>query len=390
MNTLKGRKPIIIGHRGASGERPEHTLENCGSEKLGAYNLAIEQGADFIEPDLVATKDGVLIARHENALAIVETDANGNPLFDEKDDPIIKEATTNVANLEQFRGARLTTKIIDGKSITGWFSEDFTLEEIKQLRARERIPAIRPHNTQFDLLFEIPTLAEIIDLVKQVEAATGRKIGIYPETKHPTYFAKQGKCLDGTAIAIDLSQILIDTLVAKDFTDPNRIFIQSFEVANLKDLNEKIMPAAGVNIPLIQLIDRSGAPFDFIAEGDRRTYKDLITSKGLAEIATYAKGIGSSKRLIVPAKTSDRHKDIILKEPTSLINDAHEAGLLVHAFSFRSDSFYLSPDYEGNPEREYEQFMQLGVDGFFSDFPKTGKMVRDRIVADDLYFWDDH
>jgi glycerophosphoryl diester phosphodiesterase len=183
---------------------------------------------------------------------------------------------------------------------------------------------------------------------------------------------------------------LLDTLVAKDFTDPNRIFIQSFEVANLKDLNEKIMPAAGVNIPLIQLIDRSGAPFDFIAEGDRRTYKDLITSKGLAEIATYAKGIGSSKRLIVPAKTSDRHKDIILKEPTSLINDAHEAGLLVHAFSFRSDSFYLSPDYEGNPEREYEQFMQLGVDGFFSDFPKTGKMVRDRIVADDLYFWDDH
>jgi glycerophosphoryl diester phosphodiesterase len=157
------------------------------------------------------------------------------------------------------------------------------------------------------------------------------------------------------------------------------------------------MPAAGVNIPLIQLIDRSGAPFDFIAEGDRRTYRDLITPKGLTEIATYAKGIGSSKRLIVPAKTSDRNKDRkisngdrVLKEPTSLINDAHEAGLLVHAFTFRSDEFYLSPDYEGNPEREYEQFMQLGVDGFFSDFPKTGKMVRDRIVADDLYFWDDH
>jgi glycerophosphoryl diester phosphodiesterase len=389
LNTLKGQKPIIIAHRGASGERPEHTLEKWSGENLGAYNLAIDQGADFIEPDLVATKDGVLIARHENALAVVETDAEGNPLFDEKDTSIIQEATTNVAKLEQFRD-RLTTKIIDGKSITGWFSEDFTLAEIKQLRAIERIPAIRPNNTQFDLLFEIPTLTEIIDLVKQIEAATGRKISIYPETKHPTYFAKQGKCLDGTAIAIDLSQLLLDTLVAKDFTDPNRVFIQSFEVGNLKELNKKIMPAAGVNIPLIQLIDSSGAPFDFIAQGDRRTYRDLITPKGLAEIATYAKGIGSSKRLIVPAKTSDRHKDLILKEPTSLINDAHEAGLLVHAFTFRSDAFYLSPDYEGNPEREYEQFMQLGVDGFFSDFPKTGKRVRDRTVADDLYFWDDH
>ncbi|MBE9171089.1 hypothetical protein IQ238_27430 [Pleurocapsales cyanobacterium LEGE 06147] len=376
MNTLKGRKPIIIAHRGASGERPEHTLEHWGGEKLGAYNLAIEQGADFIEPDLVATRDGVLIARHENALAVVTTDADGNPLFDKNGDPIIDEATTNVANLEQFRN-RLTTKIIDGKSITGWFSEDFTREEIKQLRAIERIPEIRPDNTQFDLLFQIPTLAEIIDLVKQVEVETGRKIGIYPETKHPTYFAKQGKCLDGTAIDIELSQLLIDTLVAKNFTDPNRIFIQSFEVANLKDLNEKIMPAAAVNIPLIQLIDSSGAPFDFVANGNPRAYKDLITPDGLAEIATYAKGIGLSKHLLVPAAESDRNE-----EGKILINNARKAGLLVHVFTFRSDEFYLSPHYKGNPEREYEQFMKLGLDGFFSDFPETGKKVRDQMYAE--------
>lgn len=379
LDTLKGQKPIIIAHRGASGERPEHTLGNWSGEQLGAYNLAIEQGADFIEPDLVATKDGVLIARHENALAVVETDAKGKPLFDDNDNPIIKEATTNAANLEQFRN-RLTTKIIDEKSITGWFSEDFTLTEIKQLRAIERIEAIRPANTQFNLLFEIPTLAEIIDLVKQVEAKTGRKIGIYPEIKHPTYFAKQGKCLDGTAIAVDLSQLLIDTLVAEDFTDPNRIFIQSFEVSNLKKLNEKIMPAAGVNIPLIQLINSKGTPYDFIASGDFRTYQDLITPEGLAEIATYAQGIGSSKDLIVSARISDRNADRILKEPTSLVNDAHKAGLLVHAFTFRSDEFYLSPEYEGNPDREYEQFLQLGIDGFFTDFPKTAKKVRDQIV----------
>ncbi len=219
---LEGQDPIVIAHRGASGQRPEHTLGDLGGETIGAYNLAIEQGAEFIEPDLVPTKDGVLIARHENALATVETDENGAPVLDDNGDPVIKEATTNVADFEKFR-ARLTTKVIDGQSITGWFSEDFTLEEIKQLRAKERIPDTRPDNTQFDIFFQIPTLEEVIDLVKQVEAETGRIIGIYPETKHPTYFAEEGKFLDGTPINIDTSQILIDTLVENDFADPDRI-----------------------------------------------------------------------------------------------------------------------------------------------------------------------
>ncbi|MGL5080509.1 MAG: glycerophosphodiester phosphodiesterase family protein, partial [Microcoleaceae cyanobacterium] len=223
LNTLNGQDPLVLGHRGASGSRPEHTLE--------AYKLAIEQGADFIEPDLVSTKDGILIARHENEIS----------------------GTTDVADRPEFAD-RQTTKIIDGDELTGWFTEDFTLEELKTLRAKERIPGVRPLNAEFNGDFEVPTLAEVIDLVKDVEAETGREIGIYPETKHPTYFAKEGTQLDGTPINTDLSQLLIDTLVANDFTAPDRIFIQSFEIENLIQLQTEIMPAAGVDIPLVQLL----------------------------------------------------------------------------------------------------------------------------------------
>ncbi|WP_088889379.1 alkaline phosphatase [Leptolyngbya ohadii] len=390
LNTLNGQTPLVLGHRGASGERPEHTL--------AAYELAIQQGADFIEPDLVATKDGVLIARHENAIAIVRTDAAGNPLRDANGKFLIQEETTNVAEKPEFAD-RLTTKVIDGVRYTGWFTEDFTLAEIKQLKARERIPQIRGGNTQFNDQFDVPTLTEIIDLVKRVEAETGKKIGIYPETKHPTYFASEGTRLDGEKINVDLSETLIDTLVDAEFTDPSRIFIQSFEVGNLKTLNDQIMPAAGVDIPLVQLINNTGTPYDFRVSGDSRTYIDLIAPAGLEEIATYAAGIGPSKRLIIPAQTVDADgngqpddlngdgvisdADRRLGTPTNLISVAHSEGLQVHPFTIRDDRFFQSPDYS-TPEAEYEQLIRLGADAFFTDFPATGDRVRDRIVADDV------
>ncbi|ACB52842.1 glycerophosphoryl diester phosphodiesterase [Crocosphaera subtropica ATCC 51142] len=376
FNTLNGEDPLVIAHRGASGDRPEHTLGFLGRDLIAAYNLGIEFGADYIEPDLVPTKDGVLIARHENALAVVETDANGNPLFDENGEYVIDRSSTstNVYLLPQFSD-RLTTKVIDGTSFTGWFSEDFTLEEIKQLRAVERIPDIRPENTEYDFFFEIPTLEEIIDLVNEIEATTGEQIGIYPETKHPTFFATEGTFIDGSPININTSQILIDTLVEKGFTDPDRIFIQSFEVSNLQELSETIMPEAGVDIPLVQLIGGGGAPYDLVADGDDRTYSDLITPDGLAEIATYADGIGPSKRRIVG--TSDNN----LLEPTTLVEDAHEAGLQVHPYTFRDEDVFLANDYNGNPEAEYDQFYSLGVDGVFSDNPDTARLVLDKITA---------
>src|SRR5688500_8436647 len=224
---------IVIGHRGASGYRPEHTLE--------AYRLAIRQGADFIEPDLVATKDGVLVARHENEIS----------------------GTTDVAAHPEFANRR-TTKSIDGKPMTGWFTEDFTLAELKTLRARERIPAIRPDNTRFDGMYQVPTFAEVVQLAQR-ESRGGRVIGVYPETKHPTYFAKEGRRLDGTPIATPLGAKLVETLVAEGFTDPQRVYIQSFEVENLIELKKSIMPAAGVSFPLVQLFDDiySARPYDF-------------------------------------------------------------------------------------------------------------------------------
>jgi hypothetical protein len=373
FNTLNGQEPLVIGHRGASGERPEHTLE--------AYKLAIEQGADFIEPDLVATKDGILVARHENEIS----------------------GTTDVAKRSEFSD-RKTTKIIDGQSFTGWFTEDFTLAELKTLNARERLPELR--GTEFDDDgFKIPTLTEIIDLVKQVEADTGKKIGIYPETKHPTFFATEGKRLDGSAINTNLGQKLIDTLVAEDFTDGDRVFIQSFEVGNLKELYSKIMPQAGVDIPLVQLLDANdidlngklieNQPYDFVVSGDKRTYGDLRTSAGLAEIAKYADGIGPWKRMIVSVKGIDANgdgkaddvngdgkvndADKTLLPPTNLVQDVHKAGLQVHPYTFRNEGQYLAQDYQGKPELEYQQFFQLGVDALFSDFPGTGDKVRDQL-----------
>jgi glycerophosphoryl diester phosphodiesterase len=368
LNTLNGQAPIVIGHRGASGDRPEHTL--------ASYKLAIERGADFIEPDLVVTKDGILVARHEPEIS----------------------GTTDVANRPEFAD-RKTTKILDGAPTTGWFVEDFTLAELKTLRAIERLPF---RNQTFNGVFEIPTLDEIIALVKQTELDTGKKIGIYPETKHPTYFEQKG---------YNTSQLLIDNLVKNNFTDPNRIYIQSFEVSNLKELHSTIMPNAGIDIPLVQLLDAydvaddgtllyedvNARPYDFTVAGDTRTYGDLQTAAGLAEIATYADGIGPWKRMIVSVKTVDANNDgkpddlngdgvindadKVTLAPSSLIQDSHAAGLLVHPYTFRNEARYLASDYKGNPELELRQFIGLGVDGFFDDFPGTGDLVRDQITA---------
>ena len=362
FNTIDGKAPIVIGHRGASGDRPEHTL--------AAYKLAIAQGADFIEPDLVVTKDGILIARHEPMLAVLSGDGTLNTT----------DTSTDVSTRPEFAD-RKKTKNLDGVNRTGWYAEDFTLAEIKTLNAIERIPALR--GTEFDKDgLKVPTLKEVIDLVKQVELETGRKIGIYPETKHPTFFQQQG---------VNTSQLLVNTLKAENFTDPTRVFIQSFEVSNLKALKNSIMPAAGINIPLVQLFGGSGQPYDFVVSGDTRTYTNLSTPAGLAEIATYAKGIGPNKQRIIPQLTVDANNngqpddlngdgqisdgDRVLGTPTTLIADAHKAGLIVHLYTLRNESFFLPNTYNGDPSAEYRKFIDLGVDGFFTDFPRTGRSV---------------
>ncbi|MFN6525822.1 esterase-like activity of phytase family protein [Nostoc sp. ChiSLP03a] len=390
FKTLDGEAPLVIGHRGASGYRPEHTLES--------YKQAIERGADFIEPDLVVTKDGVLIARHEPALAVLNADGTVN----------FNNTTTDIYKHPEFADRKKTVSL-DGNTITGWFAEDFTLAEIKTLRAEERLPF---RDQSFDGQFEIPTLTEIIDLVKQVETDTGKKIGIYPETKHPTYSADEATYVGTTdKIHRNISQLLIDTLKANNFTDPSRIFIQSFEVSNLKELHDRIMPAAGVDIPLVQLLDASdidingkiieSQPYDLKVSGDTRTYGDLRTPEGLAEVATYADGIGPWKRMIVSVKGTDANGDGKADDvngdgtvndadkttlpPSTLVQDAHNAGLQVHPYTFRAEDQYLAADYKGKLELEIQQFYQLGVDALFSDFPDIADEVRDKLRDDPQY-----
>ncbi|GGB59110.1 glycerophosphodiester phosphodiesterase family protein [Deinococcus soli (ex Cha et al. 2016)] len=341
--TLRGQNPIVIAHRGSSGTRPEHTLES--------YRVAIEGGADFIEPDLVVTKDGVLVARHEPVMVVLDKDGK------------VTEATTDVATRPEFKG-RVRTKTLDGTSVTGYWVEDFTLAELKTLRAVERLPALR--GRAFDGRFEVPTLAEIIALVRDTEARTGRKVGLYPETKHPTYMKAAG---------FDTSQLLIDTLTREKFTDPARVFIQSFETANLRDLKTRIMPAAGVTLPLVQLVSGpTEAPYDWAASGDTRRYDALTTPEGLRDLATYASGVGPTKRWIITDKG----------DTTDFVARAHAAGLLVHPWTLRSEPTYLLPTYAGNPEEEMRQVLRAGVDGFFTDFPATGARVAAQLAAPEV------
>lgn len=320
--TLHGALPLVIGHRGAAGHRPEHTT--------GSYEIAIEYGVDFIEPDLVSTKDGVLIARHENDIS----------------------GTTDVA---QKFPERKTTKTIDGKAIEGYFTEDFTLAEIKTLRAKERLPF---RNQGWNGVYEIPTFQEVIDLAKRKSQEKGRLIGIYPETKHPSYFR---------SIGLGLEAPLVKALEANGYTDANApVFVQSFEVQNLKDLSKLI------KVRLVQLMEAPELqPYDFVAAGDKRTYGDLMTPAALAVIATYAQGIGPYKRSIVP-----QGPGTALAAPTSLVADAHKAGLVVHPYTFRDEPEFLAPDYRLDPVKEYLQFYRLGVDGVFSDFGDTAVRAR--------------
>ncbi len=340
--------PIVIAHRGASGYVPEHTLT--------AYFIAIELGADYIEPDLVMTKDGILVARHENEIG----------------------GTTDVGTRPEFAG-RKTTKTIDGVAVNGWFTEDFTLAELKALRAKERIPQLRPANARFDGMFEVPTFEEVLLLVKSMneqreqalspaERKTRRPIGIYPETKHPTYFASLG---------MPMEEPLVRLLHQYGYHDRfATVYIQSFEVGNLKKLRRM------TRLPLVQLLSDTGKPYDFVVSGDPRSYADLTTPAGLAEIAKYANGIGANKNLMIP-----RQPDGTLGSPTHLVRDAHQFGLVVHGWTFRAENFFLPKEYQssadpaafGDLAGEIKRFLQLGMDGFFTDQSDIGVRARNAV-----------
>lgn len=318
------RHVIIIAHRGASGERPEHTI--------ASYTLAIEQGADFIEPDLVLTKDGVLVARHENEIS----------------------ETTDVADKPEF-ASRKTSKMIDGQKMTGWFTEDFTLAELKTLRAKERLPQLRTANTAFDGQFEIPTFDEILQLAK------AHGVGVYPETKHPSYFASIGLPHEAPLLA------LLTKYGHVEKSAP--VFIQSFEVENLKAIRAK------TKLRLIQLMDEKGSPPD----RSDLTYPQMATAAGLKVIATYADGIGPNKAMVIPRTIIGN-----LGTPTTLVADAHKAGLAVHPWTFRRENYFLplgqksgiDPRDIGDVKAEMQAFLAAGVDGIFSDNVTEAVMAR--------------
>ncbi|PVG84734.1 glycerophosphodiester phosphodiesterase [Nocardioides gansuensis] len=314
-------EPIVIGHRGASGYRPEHTL--------AAYKLAIQQGADYIEPDLVSTRDGVLVARHENEIS----------------------GTTDVADHPEFADRR-TTKLIDGRPVTGWFTEDFTYRELKTLHAKERLPQVRPDNTAYDGEFKVPTLDQVLEL------AVRKGVGVYPETKHPSYF---------DSIGLSLEEPLVAALQAHDLDDADdEVVIQSFEVGNLKELDEV------VDVDLAQLVDASGGPADLPGT----TYASMVSAEGLAEVATYADGLGANKFLVLRRGTT---------EPTTLVDDAHAEGLVVHIWTLRRENQFMDgrfkvgtdPDAPGDMAAETRAFLDAGVDGMFADHPDVAVAARD-------------
>ncbi|MBV7265886.1 glycerophosphodiester phosphodiesterase family protein [Erythrobacter ani] len=309
--------PLIIAHRGASGDRPEHTL--------AAYELAIEQGADYIEPDLVVTKDLVLVSRHENELS----------------------DTTDVASREEFEDRR-RDKTIDGQRVAGWFAEDFTLSELRTLRAKERVPSARPGNARYDGLYQVPTFAEIVQLVRVKEAETGRRIGLYPELKHPTFLLEDA--------GIDVVDLILRELRDLNIGSDDPIFIQSFEVGTLQRLDKRS------DYRLVQLIHPDGGPID---EPDMR-YAEMVTPSGLAEIAAYADGIGPWLGYVLDPDTMAN---------TSVVADAHALGLQVHPWTLRKENGFLPAPLQssGGPAADgvYRQLwlaaIASGADGFFTD-----------------------
>ncbi|WP_373490901.1 glycerophosphodiester phosphodiesterase [Parasphingorhabdus sp.] len=321
--TLSGNPAIIIAHRGASGARPEHTL--------AAYRLAIEQGADFIEPDLVLTRDGILVARHENEIS----------------------ETTDVADRLEF-AERKTEKLIDGTRYEGWFTEDFTLAELKTLRAKERLPELRAANSAYDGQFEIPSFEEILQLLQQHQEQSGKRVGVYPETKHPSYFASIGLAHEAPLLTL-LGKYGLDGA-----DDP--VFIQSFEIGNLK------MLATKTDVRLVQLVAGEGGP----ADDQGRTYASMLTADGLSEIASYADGLGPAKDLVIGRNVLGQ-----LSAPTGLVAAAHKVGLLVHPWTFRKENYFLPTDFKsgidprepGDLAAEVRAFVAAGVDGLFSDNP---------------------
>jgi glycerophosphoryl diester phosphodiesterase len=311
---------LVIAHRGASGYRPEHTP--------AAYSLAAALGADYLEPDLVATLDGVLVARHENEIS----------------------GTTDIADHPVFADRRIT-KIVDGTAVTGWFVEDFTYEELRTLRARERMPALRCANTAYDGRESIPTFDDVVALARQESARLGRPIGVFPEIKHPTYFRRLG---------LPLEELLAERIVSlglnRGGNKPAEVMVQSFEPTSLRRL------AVMTDVPLVQLIDTDGAPNDFLRVGDRRTFADLIEPAGLREISTYARVLAPHKDLVIPRTASGA-----LDAPTSLVDQAHRAGLAVHLWTFRAEQRFLPIGLD--LAAELARFAATGIDGVFADHP---------------------
>lgn len=356
--TLNGEQPLVIGHRGSAGALPEHTLEG--------YKLAIQNGADFIEPDLVATKDGELIARHEPNIT----------------------ATTDVAARPEF-ASRKTTRLVDGAPETGWFATDFTLAEIKTLRA---IQPSSERDQSFNGRYQVPTLREVLELAKTEGTRVGRVVGVYPETKHPTYHVDANLKLEDRLLAV-----LNDYGYTKK---DSPVIIQSFEVSNLQYLRPK------TQVRLVQLVDgddydfKTGKvtfaapfdrPYDWTRAGRTDLFDSMLTPAGLAEIKKYADGVGPWKPYIVPVKGSFdaagkmldvngdgavNYRDTTSQPATTLIADAHKLGLIVHTWTFRNEPRRLAFDYKGDPQAEYLQFYRLGIDGVFSDFTDTAVAAR--------------
>ncbi len=322
---MTAHRPLVIGHRGASGYRPEHTL--------ASYELAARLGADYLEPDLVATADDVLVARHEAELG----------------------GTTDIAKRPEFADRR-TTRVVDGTPRIGWFVDDLTAAELRTLRAVERLPALRPANTRYDRCFPVPTFAEILDLRVRLSRELGRTIGVYPETKTPGYFADRG---------VPLEPALADALRDAGLDHPGApVFVQSFDTASLHMLRTEL------SVPLVHLVD-GDAPH-------------LVAPEHLAAIAGFADAVGVHKSLVIP-----RLADGTLGAPGPLVDDAHAAGLAVHAFTFRDENVFLPTNLRSGPadadrgdgRAECVAFLDAGVDGLFADHPDTAVAARDLVTA---------
>ncbi|MDX3642885.1 glycerophosphodiester phosphodiesterase [Streptomyces sp. MB09-02B] len=333
--------PTVIAHRGASGYRPEHTL--------GSYQLALDMGAHVIEQDLVPTKDGHLVCRHENDIT----------------------ATTDVAAHPEFAG-RKTTKVVDGVTYTGWFTEDFTLAELKTLRAKERIPGNRQENTLYDGRWEIPSFEEVLRWADREGRKRGRRVWLHVETKHPTYFRKLG---------LGLEEPLAKLLRKYDRHKKNSpVFLQSFEPSSIQRLNRL------VDSPLVVLLSGAATrPWDFVEAGDPRTVADLVKPAGLAWIASFANGIGPTLDLIIPRDSGGN-----LTTPTTLVTDAHAKGLILHPYTMRNENSFLPANFRkgtdanayGDSFGAFKVYFDTGIDGIFTDNPDTGLLAHADFVGD--------